>query len=170
MENKEYKILMLEVFKAIVDTCIENGDSPSPCEFTAWEGDLFNWRIKVLVVEPEANTKLCGPAFLNEIIVYKQNIIGVPRNPRWDEAFEEGVITGIRYIDAFADLAASEIEESTIKEKDSEIRIKIVRGPGDINVKIDPALERYITSYKRKIDLRGPVFTTVKSQIIGKLS
>jgi hypothetical protein len=33
--------------------------------------------------------------------------------------------------------------------------------------RIDPALERYITSYKHKIDMRGPVFTTIKSQIVG---
>ncbi|MDD1753355.1 MAG: O-phosphoserine--tRNA ligase, partial [Methanotrichaceae archaeon] len=26
---------------AIVNTCIEHGDSPSPCQFTAWEGPLF---------------------------------------------------------------------------------------------------------------------------------
>jgi len=42
-----------------------------------------------------------------------------------------------------------------------------VRGPADINIKIHPALERYITSFKHKMDLRGPVFTTVKSEIVG---
>ena len=153
------------ISQAIVQTCIENGDVPSPCEFRSWEGELFSRRIKVTIVEPEANTKLCGPAFLNEIVVYNQNIVGIPRNPRWDDAFQEGVLTGIKYIDAFADLAASEIEESVMMGKDSETRVRIVRGPGDINVKIDEALERYITSHRHKIDIRGPVFTTVKSQL-----
>jgi O-phosphoseryl-tRNA synthetase len=46
------------------------------------------------------------------------------------------------------------------------VRVRIVRGPGDINIKIDPALERYITSHKHKIDVRGPVFTTVRSQLL----
>jgi len=51
--------------------------------------------------------------------------------------------------------------------KESETRARIVRSPGDINIKIHPALERYITSYKHKMDMRGPVFTTVKSEILG---
>ena len=123
--------------------------------------------MKVSVVEPEENTKLCGPAALNEIVVHKQNIMGIPRTSRWEEAFSEGVTTGIRYIDSFAALAAYEIEVAAMAGKESETRARIVRSPGDINIKIHPALERYITSYKHKMDLRGPVFTTVKSQILG---
>jgi O-phosphoseryl-tRNA synthetase len=155
------------ISQAIVDTCIKHGDTPSPCEFLAWEGQLLGKAIKVLVVEPEENTKLCGPAYLNEIVVHKQNVMGIPRTSRWDEAFQEGVVTGLRYIDAFAELAASEIESSTQKGQDSETRVKIVRTPGEINIKIDPALDRYITSHKHKMDLRGPVFTTVRSQVVG---
>ncbi|HOV51610.1 MAG TPA: O-phosphoserine--tRNA ligase [Methanothrix sp.] len=157
----------LSIAESVVKTCIEHGDTPSPCEFTAWEGELFGRRVLVLVVEPEENTKLCGPAFQNEIVVYKQNVMGVPRTARWEEAFLDGVTTGIRYIDAFAELAAYEVEVATLAGKDSETRSRIVRGPSDVNIQIDPALERYITSHKHKIDLRGPLFTTVKSQIVG---
>jgi O-phosphoseryl-tRNA synthetase len=56
---------------------------------------------------------------------------------------------------------------ATMAGKESETRARIVRSPGDINIKIHPALERYITSYKHKMDLRGPVFTTVKSEIVS---
>ncbi len=155
------------VAEAVVATCIEHGDTLSPCEFTAWEGELCGRKVKVTVVEPEENTKLCGPAAQNEIVVHKQNIMGIPHTSRWEEAFSEGVTTGIRYIDSFAALAACEIEVATMAGKDSETRARIVRSPGDINIRIHPALERYITSYKHKMDLRGPVFTTVKSQILG---
>jgi O-phosphoseryl-tRNA synthetase len=151
---------------AIVQTCEEHGDTPSPCEFTAWTGELLGKKVKVTIVEPEADTKLCGPAFQNEIVVFDQNVMGIPRTPRWDEAFAEGVTTGIRYIDAFAELAASEIESAALQGREAEVRVRIVRGPGDINIKIDPALERYITSHKHKIDVRGPVFTTVRSQLL----
>ncbi len=154
------------IAEAVVGTCIEHGDTPSPCEFTAWEGELYGRKVKVLVVEPEENTKLCGPAAMNEIVVFKQNVLGIPRTSRWEEAFQEGVTTGIRYIDAFAEQATSEIEAATQGGKDSETRVKIIRSPGDINIRIEPALERFITSYKHKMDLRGPVFTTVKSQIV----
>ena len=64
-------------------------------------------------------------------------------------------------------LAAYEVEVASMAGKESETRARIMRSPGDINVKIHPALERYITSYKHKMDLRGPMFTTVKSQIVG---
>ncbi|MDM7935392.1 MAG: O-phosphoserine--tRNA ligase [Methanothrix sp.] len=155
------------IAEAIVQTCTEHGDTPSPCEFTAWEGELFGRRVRVLVVEPEERTKLCGPAFSNEIVVHRQNILGIPRTSRWEEAFQEGVATGIRYIDAFAQLAAQDVEAATLAGRESETRVRIVRGPGDINIRIDPALERYITSYKHRIDIRGPVFTTVRSQIVS---
>jgi O-phosphoseryl-tRNA synthetase len=153
--------------EAIVQTCIEHGETPSPCEFTAWEGEMFGRKVKVSVVEPEENTKLCGPAAMNEIVVHKQNIMGIPHTSRWEEAFSEGVTTGIRYIDSFAALCAYEVEAAAMAGQESETRARIVRSPGDINIKIHPALERYITSYKHKMDLRGPMFTTVKSQITG---
>ncbi len=155
------------VAEAVVATCIQQGDTPSPIEFTAWEGELFGRRVLVMVVEPEENTKLVGPAAMNEIVVFKQNVMGIPRTSRWEEAFSEGVTTGIRYIDSFAALAAYEVEAATMAAKDSETRARIVRSPADINIKIHPALERYITSYKHKMDLRGPVFTTVRSKIVG---
>jgi O-phosphoseryl-tRNA synthetase len=154
------------ISEAIVQTCIEHGDTPSPCEFLAWEGTLYDRKVKVSVVEAEENTKLCGPSYLNEVVVYKQNVMGIPRTSRWDDAFAEGVTTGIRYIDAFADQAASEVEAATRNGMDSETRVKIVRTPGEINLKIDPALERYITSHKHKMDLRGPVFIVVQSKVI----
>ncbi len=155
-----------EIARSIVETCVRYGNTPSPCEFDAWEGMLFGRRVRVSVVEPEENTKLCGPAYLNEIVVYKNEILGIPRTPKWESAFEEGVQTGIRFIDAFAELAAHEIEMATMEGRESETRVRIVRTAGEINVRIDPALERYITSYKRRIDIRGPVFTTVRSKII----
>jgi O-phosphoseryl-tRNA synthetase len=155
------------IAEAVVATCIEHGEMASPCEFTTWEGELFGHKVKVSVVEPEENTKLCGPAAQNEIVVYKQNIMGIPHTSRWEDAFAEGVTTGIRYIDAFAALAAYEVEVATMAGKESETRARIVRSPGDINIKIHPALERYITSYKHKMDMRGPVFTTVKSEIVS---
>ena len=101
----------------VVEIAIKHADTVSPCEFLAWEGELFGRKIKVSVVEPEENTKLCGPAALNEIVVHKQNIMGIPHTSRWEDAFLEGVTTGIRYIDSFAALAAYEIEVATMAGK-----------------------------------------------------
>ncbi len=123
------------IAEAVVKTAIEYGDTPSPCEFTAWEGELFGRKVKVSLVEPEADTKLCGPAYLNEIVVHKQNVMGIPHTSRWEEAFQEGVTTGIRYIDAFAEAAAADVEAAAQAGKESETRVRIVRTPAEINIR-----------------------------------
>lgn len=156
----------IEIAQAIVKTCEEHGDAPSPCEFEAWRGELSGRKVAVLVVEPEENTKLCGPAAMNEVIVYKENILGIPKTSKWEEAFENGVTTGMRFVDSFAELAAKEAEDAALRGEGSETRARIVRSPGDVNLELEPALERYITGRKRKIDVRGPVFTTVRSEVV----
>ncbi len=155
-----------EIQNAIIRICEEHGNTPSPCEFVAWEGMLFDKNIRVKVVEPEENTKLCGPAAMNEIVVYKNDILGLPRIPKWEEVFSNAATTGIRYVDAFASLCAKEIEDAAKKGINSETRVRIVRVPSEINIAIDPVAQRYITGNKKKIDIRGPVFTTVRMEIV----
>ncbi|AET64299.1 O-phosphoserine--tRNA ligase [Methanothrix harundinacea] len=156
----------IEIARSIVRTCDLHGDAPSPCEFEAWRGTVSGRKVVVRVVEPEENTKLCGPAANNEVLVYKENILGVPKTSKWEDAFENGVTTGMRFIDSFAELAARKAEEAALRGEGSETRVRIVRGPGDVNLRLEPALERYITSRNKKIDLRGPVFTTVRSEVL----
>lgn len=155
-----------EIQDAIVRTCELHGNTQSPCEFTAWEGQLFDKNIRVKVVEPEENTRLCGPAAMNEIIVYRNDVMGLPRTSRWDDAFKNGAGTGIRYIDAFAARCAREIEEAVKTGSPCEIRVRIIKVPSEINIRIDPIAQRYITGNKKKIDTRGPVFTTVRMEIV----
>ena len=156
-----------EIQDAIVKTCEQYGNTPSPCEFTAWEGQLFDKNIRVMVVEPEENTKLCGPAAMNEIISYKNDILGLPRTSRWDDAFKSGVSTGIRYVDAFAARCAREIEDAAQRGEGSETRVRIIKVPSEINIRLDPIAQRYITGLKKKIDTRGPVFTTIRMEIVS---
>jgi O-phosphoseryl-tRNA synthetase len=72
----------------------------------------------------------------------------------------------MRFVDSFAELAAREAEDAALRGEGSETRARIVRSPGDVNLELEPALERYITGRKRKIDVRGPVFTTVRSEVV----
>lgn len=154
-----------EIQRAIVKTCEECGETPSPCEFNAWEGQLFGKNIKISVVEPEENTKLCGPAAMNEIVVYRGNILGLLNNQKWEEQFKNGIPTGIRFIDAFAARAAAEIEDAVLKGETRETRVRGVKVASEINIRIDPVAQRWITSNKKKIDIRGPVFTTVRMSL-----
>lgn len=151
---------------AVATQCELHGSEPSPCEFLAWEGEIFGRKVKVSVVEPEEDTKLCGPAAFNEVLAYEGDILGLPQNKKWKTAFENHAArTGIRFIDAFASQAAAEIEEASRAGKPEHIsRVRIVKVPSEVNLKIKPLAQRYITGGNKKIDIRGPIFTTVKAE------
>ncbi|HEY3423054.1 MAG TPA: O-phosphoserine--tRNA ligase [Methanocellaceae archaeon] len=152
-----------EIAMAIIATAERNGQSPSPCTFEAWSGDIDGKKVKVELVEKEENKKLCGGAYLNEVYVYKGDVLGIPlNNPKFMEAQEKGIRTGIRYIDAIANAAARNIEEGIY-----ETSYKMSRSPADVNVLIDPVAVRYIQGKKHRIDFRGPVFTTIKTETLS---
>jgi len=76
------------------------------------------------------------------------------------------VQTGIRYIDGFAYLAARRIEEATMKgEKELKVRSRVVENLSDINLQIHENVRRYIIWKNGKIDVRGPLFVTVRAEI-----
>jgi O-phosphoseryl-tRNA synthetase len=127
--------------------------------------------VRVRVIEPETETKLIGPAGFNEIYVYDGNIVGVPprgwqRDKFLQRVRKRGVSTRIRYMDAFAELAAHEIEQAVRGGKRRvKVRVPIVKLLSDINLALEEPASRYITNKKKKIDVRGPVFTTVVAEI-----
>ncbi|HDJ37604.1 MAG TPA: O-phosphoserine--tRNA ligase [Methanosarcinales archaeon] len=155
------------ITRAIVRVCEEHGSDPSPCEYQAWEGELFSRQVRVIVVEQEENTKLCGPAAMNEVVIHEGNILGVPRTEKWDHVFAEGIPAGFRFIDAFASQAAREIEDAARCGRGCEVRVKGVKVPSEINIEIAPYANRWITSGNRKIDIRGPVFTAVRMEVVS---
>ena len=156
-----------EIVKAIVAVCKEHGSTPSPCELPAWEGTINGKTVKVAVVEPEEETKLCGPAVFNEIVAYENDILGVPENKKWKNVLENhSARTGVTFLDAFACQAAKDIENAIANgESEVETRVRIVKVPSEINIRLEPLAQRFITSNKKKIDIRGPVFTTVRATI-----
>ena len=159
-----------EIAAAIARAAEQHADEPSPCEFKAFEGELGGRRAVVSVVEPESGTKLIGPAGFNEVYVYGGNIIGLPSKGWEGDEFlravrEKGVATGVRFIDAFAALAASEMEAAARrKERQVKVRVRNVKLLSDINLAVDKVAQRYITAKKKRIDVRGPVFTTVVAE------
>ena len=159
-----------EIASAIVRVAEQHADEPSPCEFSAFEGELLGRRIVVRVVEPESGTKLIGPAGFNEVFVHDGNVVGVPLKGWEEDEFlkavrAKGTRTGMRYIDAFAALAASGIEQAArAGKRRARVRVRNVKLPSDINLRVEEVALRYITSKKKRIDVRGPVFTTVEAE------
>lgn len=150
---------------AIARVAAANGTAQGPCSFDAWEGTLGNVGVKVVVEEPEANAKLCGPACANEIFVHEGSVLGVPDVEKWTQVRTEGVPTGISYLSAVSALAAARVEEAARCGNGTTVQVKMAKLPSDINLKIDEYAMRFITDSNKKVDVRGPVFLTVRSII-----
>jgi O-phosphoseryl-tRNA synthetase len=170
IERKPSTEVGKKIAAAIVKTAKEHADKPSPCEFKAFEGELSGRRLLVKVVEPESKTKLIGPAGFNKVYAHDGNVVGVPPKGWEKDEFlgkvrKQGVSARVSYMEAFASLAAQEIEQAAQRgEKEVKIRVRMVKSPNDINLMIDEAAQLYITANKKRIDIRGPVFTTVVAE------
>lgn len=155
-----------ELMDDIIAAFKEYGDTPSPCEFTAFKGEFLGKNILVKVLEPEKGTKLLGPAAWNKVYINQGDIIGVPIKDIEDEkaleAANKGISTEISYMDGIAADAAYKIEEMVVSGKDEvTIRAPISRSISDINLRLDDVALSYITSKNKSIDVRGPVFCTI---------
>ncbi|NYT21974.1 MAG: O-phosphoserine--tRNA ligase, partial [Methanomicrobiales archaeon] len=144
-----------------------HGSEPGPCSFSAYEGKLTGREVTVFVEEPETGSNLLGPACGNEIVVYQGSVLGIPDNEKWKEVREKGVATGITYLSAVAALAAARIESGARCGEAITIQVKMAKLPSDINIRIDEYAMRFITDNNKKVDVRGPVFLTVRSEIAG---
>ena len=147
----------------IVRVASANATAQGPCSFDVWKGMLGGSRVKVTVEEPESNAKLCGPACINEIFVHDGSILGVPDAEKWKQVRNEGVSTGISYLSAVAALAAARVEEAARCGKSTVVQVKMAKLPSDINLKIDEFAMRAVTDNNKKVDVRGPVFLSVRS-------
>jgi O-phosphoseryl-tRNA synthetase len=156
-----------ELAQAIVSAALTHGSEPGPCSFTAYEGMLAGREVTVYVEEPETGSKLLGPACGNEIFVYQGSVLGVPDTEKWKEVREQGVATGITYLSAVAALAAARIESGAQCGEAVTVQAKMAKLPSDINIRIDEYAMRFITDNKKKVDVRGPVFLTVRSETSG---
>ncbi|MCS7139120.1 MAG: O-phosphoserine--tRNA ligase [Candidatus Nezhaarchaeota archaeon] len=160
-----------EIARAITSGVEVHANASSPCEFKVYEGTLLNRHIKVYLYEKDPGVKLAGPAAFNEIVVYNGNVLGIPptrsiSDPLIDEARSKGCRTGIRYVDAFAALAASRVEAACIAgANEVDVKVKMVKLPSDINIEIDDVARRFIVENKKIIDVRGPVFLAVKATL-----
>lgn len=156
--------------RAVIEAATKHAAVESPCVFDAWEGEMSGFGtgtgLKVTVEEPEENSKLCGPACFNDIFVHNGKIVGVPDTEKFAKVRKNGVPVGISYISAVANLAAARIEEAARVGEGTIVQVKMVKIPSEVNLKIEPWAMRYITDNNKKIDVRGPVFMTVRGEVV----
>ncbi|MFX1298426.1 MAG: O-phosphoserine--tRNA ligase [Promethearchaeota archaeon] len=147
-----------QIMKSVIKVALDNKDKDSPLKIIVFSKKVGEKTLKVCIWETDPDVKLLGPASLNEIWVSDGNILGMKSGTE-----VPGVKTGITYLSAIAALSGY-YAEKIIKTKEDQrnvIRVKIVKYPSDVNIKIDPVIRRFITSNNKKIDIRGPVFIGV---------
>jgi len=101
-------------------------------------------------------------------VVCNANILGVPEKGMENveairAARAKGIRIGIRYVDAVAKMAAARIEA----EGKVEVRTRMAKLPSDINVRVSDVGIRFVSSRQGKVDMRGPTFIGVISEITG---
>lgn len=152
--------------EAIQKVATVHAKEESPCSFEAWDGECSGTIIRVFVEEDEENSRLCGSAVFNDIYVEDGKILGVPDTKKFAKVRENGASAGISYLEAVANLAAARIEEAACAGEGIRVQVKMAKMakiPSDVNLKIETHVMRTINDNNKKIDVRGPIFVTVRS-------
>lgn len=121
------------------------------------------YRVEVYLMEEEEGTSLCGPAFMNSVVVKDGNVYGVAKTEKYKDIWEGAAFTEFRYIDTFAMGVAAKVEDSLRNGRTGKFKIqaKMVKSLSDVNLKMGGHARRYILSQNNSIDIRGPMFVTV---------
>ncbi|MDH7593736.1 MAG: O-phosphoserine--tRNA ligase [Methanomicrobiales archaeon] len=152
--------------RSISGTAKAHATAPGPCSFAAWRGEIHGREVEVYVEEKEEGAKLCGPACFNEVCVHQGSVLGIPPTEKWARMREEAVSTGILFLDAVSALASARIEVAARCGEGTVVQVKMARSPADINLHVAEHAMRFITDNKKKVDVRGPVFLTVRSVVL----
>ena len=150
-----------EIANAIYKTAKKYKNKIGPVEFIAWQGKINDKKIIVKIIETEKGKNLIGPAGFNKISVKDKNIIGSSNFVKTssDKLEKQGLDTEFDYMKAIAAKIAYEIEN---KKNIFTYQVKIVRSLNDINLNIPKPIKNYLKAEHKKIDIRGPVFVTIK--------
>ncbi|MBN2014044.1 MAG: O-phosphoserine--tRNA ligase [Candidatus Altiarchaeota archaeon] len=156
----------------LVREASRHSDEQSPCEFRVYGGDFLGRMAEVLLVEREENTKLLGPAALNDVYVYGGSIYGVPKktdglDKKLIDVGEKGIPAGFSFLEAVMNLFAAEAERMVGEgEGEGFFQVKMAKTPADLNIVVGEVARRFITSKNGRIYLRGPVFTAVRITLV----
>jgi len=143
-----------EIMEKVIEVALESKEKDSPLKIKAFEREIEGKTLEVCIWETDPNVKLLGPAALNEIWVSDGSILGMKPGSELS-----GIKTEKTYLTGIAALVGYRAEQAIKTQIERElIRIKIIKNPSDVNIKIDPVVRRFITSNNKKIDFRGPVF------------
>lgn len=154
----------IEIADSLIKTAKTYYLEQSPCEYISWSGNINNKNITISITENEDGKKLCGPAIFNEVVIYDGNIYGILNQNKYLYMFEnESSKTNFTYLDCIVQKVAKNIENLNFNNfKTYEYKFKMVKNISYINLQLSDIGQKYITSKNKKIDVRGPLFITIK--------
>ena len=176
----------LKLKELIAKTAKKYAFEKSPCRFNVFEDKFLGKKIKVSVVEKEENTKLLGPACLNNIYAFEGSIYGIPPKNSFkgtNNIKNKGIKANFNFLDAISSYFAAKIEERVLQElkktdlpkandkygknnkKTNFWQLKMAKTPAEVNIKISEPANRFITSNNKKIMLGGPIFMSIELKI-----
>lgn len=155
-----------QLLDQLIKCALENKDKPSPIEILAWSGKIHNRPTKVFLYENEKGANLLGKAALNEIWIKDGQIISAKAGNN----VVGGTRTNISYLVGLLNAAAAEAENLALMDKSlgsqkEELRVKMVKRPAEVNFDMDEIIRDFINSRNKKIDVKGPVFVSVRIEI-----
>lgn len=164
------------ISRSIEETFLKYGSQEAPCSYTVFDGSVNNNHLVVTVYEEEEGVKLAGPALFNEIIVYDGSIIGIPPRQKGrslipEYIYEKCAYTNLSYLKLLSLYVGWLVEHEIRKHNDKRIitfSVGLVKRPRDINLFIPETVRLFIVSTRKKIDIRGPAFFSVRVSINGK--
>ena len=106
-----------------------------------------------------------------EIAAYEEELAAIKVNNKDEksqeailfEAIFKGIPTGIRYLDSLAAEIAYKVEEAILSGETTLVhRSTIARSLSDVNLTLNDVAMNYINNENKLIDIRGPIFSTVR--------
>lgn len=143
----------IKIAKLITKAIKKNKDVIGPKRILVYKN-----KVKVFVSEPEEGKKMLGPAGSNEVYVLDGNIIGINPSDKKFVIIKKKGIKITSYIEAISNLFAAKAESKQYGKH----TVRIADTLHSINIGLSPLAEHFITSNKKKIDVRGPIFIDVE--------
>ncbi len=137
------------------------------------QGEFLEKKVKIVIFNWDKGKKVFSGGTFNKIYVYNGNIFGITHDEEGKldkkilKAKEEGIDIKMNYLELLLKEFVAELEESLHRgEGGIEERYKSVKRLSEINLFIPDYIRRFITDNNKKIDVRGPLFFGIKSEVL----
>ncbi|MDI6793791.1 MAG: O-phosphoserine--tRNA ligase [bacterium] len=179
-----------QLVKTLVKSALAHKDDIGPVEVTAFEGEFLGYPISIRIYNWDEGKRMLSFAALNEVYVHNGGLFSLPpkeagqisaKVPKVFQDAYQGVATGLCFIDLLANRFVAELEgragladqagpadrvgpaTAVSKEKlELDLKFKLIKRPGEINIYIPDNVYNYIMSKNQKILIGGPVFAGIK--------